>query len=694
MQSGSALALAALLASHSAQAAPIYWDAAPGSSDWGTLGNWNTDGITDANNPPAAPGTGDIAVFNRSTATQPTFSGSPTIGAIWLTGTPGATTITAPGTGTPSFFFTGGQTINSVSNVGLWMDDSMNTTLTVAFNPVTTVYIQADQTFYIGTGNTLTMQGSGATCGIRLKDSSNNSHTLTIDGAGTANLGRWNYNGQTGGTIIKKGAGTMNNAGGWSTNATIEQVQLNGGTYNLNFNWSASKLTHTAGFDFTGTATLGLNGAGTDFSSKIKLEDGATATIDTGAINAVYTSAFQVGSSGNGAFAKAGTGALFLNAPETYTGETTVKAGTLALGIPAVSSSTPSCTTVIGSPLVTVPSTSGLVPGQSVSGTGIPVGTVINQITTATQIQMTKNATAGGTPTLTFAAYAGSTVGGLSASSGVHILAGATFDVSGLGASATYTLGTSAYLAASGTGTTGGTTAATIKGGTSGTVSLGSRPITLTYDGSNPALYVSQGTLALTGNAFTVNSVSPLADGDHTLVQQATGSITSGGTYPAVTGTAIGTGKTGAITISGNTVVLTVSGATSPYTTWAGTHAFDSLNSEGVAYGMAWMLGASNNSSPAIGLLPQVMGSSGSGFTVHFTRVLDPGAAKLYLEYSDNLGSWSTPVEVIVGNGHHTDPGGSGITFDVTTTGGLYDITALVPLGTTGKRFARMEATE
>ena len=145
---------------------------------------------------------------------------------------------------------------------------------------------------------------------------------------------------------------------------------------------------------------------------------------------------------------------------------------------------------------------------------------------------------------------------------------------------------------------------------------------------------------------------------------------------------------------SGIVIVNTNVQPGSPYQTWAGTHAFDSLNSEGVAYGMAWILGAPNNSSPAIGRLPQVMNASGSGFTVHFTRVLDPGAAKLYLEYSDNLEGWSSPVEVIVGDGHHADPGGSGITFDVTTTGELYDITAQIPPGLTEKRFARLQAQQ
>jgi hypothetical protein len=147
-----------------------------------------------------------------------------------------------------------------------------------------------------------------------------------------------------------------------------------------------------------------------------------------------------------------------------------------------------------------------------------------------------------------------------------------------------------------------------------------------------------------------------------------------------------------AFQVVGNTLSLG-SGGASPYTSWAGGNAFDSLNSEGVTYGIAWILGAATNASPSIGLLPQVTGASGSGFTVHFTRVAAPGTAKLYLEYSDSLAGW-TPVEVPIPT---TVPGSvvaSGITFDVTTVGGLYDITAQVPPGPTGKRFARLSATE
>ena len=96
---------------------------------------------------------------------------------------------------------------------------------------------------------------------------------------------------------------------------------------------------------------------------------------------------------------------------------------------------------------------------------------------------------------------------------------------------------------------------ATIKGGSTAAVS-GSQPLTLAYDGSHPALTISQGALSLNGNSFTING-SVLAPGTYTVIQQTTGSIAASGIF-AVTGTAIGAGTTAAIVINGGNVNLAV----------------------------------------------------------------------------------------------------------------------------------------
>ena len=118
--------------------------------------------------------------------------------------------------------------------------------------------------------------------------------------------------------------------------------------------------------------------------------------------------------------------------------------------------------------------------------------------------------------------------GSINATSLISIAAGGTLNVSAIPA---YTLSASTGLSAS-----GAASPADIKGGT--TVNLGSRPITLLHDGTNPALTVSQGALTLNGNAFTIHSTNPLPAGSHTLIQQASGTITNSGSF-TVAGTAI-----------------------------------------------------------------------------------------------------------------------------------------------------------
>ena len=136
----------------------------------------------------------------------------------------------------------------------------------------------------------------------------------------------------------------------------------------------------------------------------------------------------------------------------------------------------------------------------------------------------------------------------LSSSSSVTLAAGATLDVSAV--PGTYTLGGAATLTASGTASP-----ATIVGPAAGTVSLGSQPIMLSYDGSNPAISVSQGTLSLGGNAFTVDTALALDAGDYVLIQQASGAVVSTGPC-TVSGTAIGLGYEGSIVVNGSQVTL------------------------------------------------------------------------------------------------------------------------------------------
>lgn len=170
---------------------------------------------------------------------------------------------------------------------------------------------------------------------------------------------------------------------------------------------------------------------------------------------------------------------------------------------------------------------------------------------------------------------------GLGTGPNLNIGAGAIFDVSPLGAT-TYTLGTTA-ISANGTGTVVGSTAATIKADPSGIINLASStpaisltftPTSFTGDTVHPALYISNGTLSLSGNAFTINNASaaPLGLGTYKLIQQASGNITSAGGYSVVgvTGSGVVSGNVASIQVVGGEVDLVISPYVAKNLVWTG----------------------------------------------------------------------------------------------------------------------------
>jgi hypothetical protein len=168
--------------------------------------------------------------------------------------------------------------------------------------------------------------------------------------------------------------------------------------------------------------------------------------------------------------------------------------------------------------------------------------------------------TNGGVLTLTGAnTYTGPTViagstlalsggGSIGNSSALNLSANGIFDFS---ANTNFTLGGSASFLVSSAGQS-----ATIFGATNGTLNLGSRPITLNFDGANPALALAQGALLLSGQAITVNTAFPLANGTYNLINVSGGTINHSGSY-----TLAGTAGTGAIGFSGGNVQMTITGS-------------------------------------------------------------------------------------------------------------------------------------
>ena len=221
---------------------------------------------------------------------------------------------------------------------------------------------------------------------------------------------------------------------------------------------------------------------------------------------------------------------------------------------------------------------------------------------------------------------------GLGTGANLKVAAGGTFDVSPLGA-VTYSVGT-AGISGSGTGTAVGSTAATIKADVSGTIDLatGSKPISLVFtptsssgDTTHPSLYVSQGTLSIGGNTFTVNNASgtPLGAGTYRLIRQASGSVTSGGGYAVVvTGSGMASGNVGSIQVSGGDVNLVVAVYVAKNLVWQGGNPDNTWNVNSAAN---WKNGASfsvfNNSDKA------TFNSVGSGYpTVNLSVTVAPGS--------------------------------------------------------------------
>ena len=216
-----------------------------------------------------------------------------------------------------------------------------------------------------------------------------------------------------------------------------------------------------------------------------------------------------------------------LGGTNTYTGNTIISGGTLAVGI---------------------------------NGFGAISNTPSISVASGTKLQLNSGALLGSTVNISLAA-------------------GGYMDVAGLGGSAIYTLGSGAMLNSAGTGTTSLSNQAEIHGGSSGTVSLGSRPIVLTFtpttftgDTTHPPLVISQGALQLSGNVITINNAATtaLGAGTYRVIQVGNGSSgTINGTpnaAPFITGKGLAAGTTAALSVSSGNVVLTVT-STSPTAT-------------------------------------------------------------------------------------------------------------------------------
>jgi len=412
-----------------------------------------------------------------------------------------------------------------------------------------------------------------------------NANAPTVSGLGNPQNGKTNIinNGgvlmleSTGGNEFGNGSTTPTmkfviNQGGMiqitSGNATMGPLTMNGGTLSI----AASASTQYAPYELQ---SITVGGTSPSYISPTNGLSGNTSginlTINAGAnaqmpINVASTgsggpdliiSAVMVnsGNSQNAAgFNKSGTGTMEMTAVNIFTGPITVGNGAVLLdaggqlnvgaysnNIVISNGASFNFAGDLGQALYGVVSGAGTLVVSNLTGPGV---TLFNTNTLTGAVAVKK-----GTLTLM--------PGGLlNNSSGVSIDRGGIFDVSQL--PSPYVWPTASSIGGSGSAANH----ALVNSAGSVTLSSSSAVI-LTYNNTNggvqPALNFSGG-LSLGGNAFTVNTADgqPLAIGTYVLVQ-AGAAITSSGTYPAVTGTAIGAGTQGAISVSGQQIILTVS---------------------------------------------------------------------------------------------------------------------------------------
>ncbi len=449
-------------------------------------------------------------------------------------------------------------------------------------------------------------------------------------------------------------------------------------------------------FSQSNGATLALTGV-ISGSQALRINDRYTFT-SADAVNSLETPTGTVAITNGAANTNSGgitvvNGTLLINgdAGFTGTGSGTVTVGTVGAAVSAQGGVAAVNSRVITG--VTTATAQTLQIGQSITGTNIPGSSVItgitigattstivinNTITTATpDVQFattafTSNATLGGTGRIAPTVPNGVLVRG---GSSVSLVDGITEDllIRFVAAGSPQPAGTAVFS----TGSTFGFELAA-----PGTSDL--------IDFTGLATANAGGSVAFNSNVVNFTGLSGVAAGEYTLFTfDAPGKYT--GTLAAGTLPAGISGATFAYNASDIKVTLT---AGTPYTTWAGGAAFDAdANNDGVKNGLAWMLGAGSPNVSALGLLPTATASGGNLTLSTFNRVDPKGPAKLFVEYSNNLSTW-TPTETPTVNGVY--PTGN---ITITVAGSPPTQTVAVTVSSPaaaggGKLFARLRATE
>jgi fibronectin-binding autotransporter adhesin len=227
---------------------------------------------------------------------------------------------------------------------------------------------------------------------------------------------------------------------------------------------------------------------------------------------------------------------------------------------------------------------------------------------------------------------------------------------------------------------------------TGGTVD-GTGTLTFNIDGAvADQIVMSAGTLTATGLKLAINaSGAGLTESEYVLVNLSGGTLTE--TFASISGAP---GYVLNYDTPGQ-VKLVATGGGTPYSSWAGSEAFGSdKNGDGVANGLAFLLGAVDPDQSALGLLP-VVSQNASGlvltFSVRNAATRGPAAAKV--QWSSDLGQtdlWPANEAAVPESSSLVN----GVNFVITPNGNLNQVVATIPSGEgpDGKLFGRLEGTE
>jgi autotransporter-associated beta strand protein len=535
-----------LLAAPAAFAASQTWTNAPVDSTWTNVLNWNALAVPGADNMSGNSVNADIATFTNPIpgsliggASNPVLIDDATIagdrsrqisGIVFDTATCGAYAFT----GTAPTVYPGVGLLYVSHNGSITMNAPVNSSQTFLIPVLTRLPSSTAGVFNFvnnATNPAATLQFYAVT-----NDSANTrGTTFVLDGSntGTNAIATLSEGVATGGQgLTKQGAGTwvLPNASVFNNSSANTLINLNKG--------------------------LLIVGNAASFGAAPNVTINSNAILQVAGVNLTTP---NINLNGNGTFQMAGAGTLIKATVGTATG--------------------------INAALATTSSSDVLTAGAAANDiTGGAVSSTLHIAGPGTVLLGFANNYAGawsvdaGTLQL-----ASGVTGALGTGPQVNVGAGGTFDLTQVTASGgSYNPGPAA-VGGSGTGTAVGSTAATIKADPSGTINLvtGSKSLLLTYrptsftgDLAHPALYVSQGTLSLGNNAFTINNASgtPLGAGTYQLILQASGNIISGGGYSVVgvTGSGLAAGDVGSIQVINGEVDLVVSAYVPKSLVWQG----------------------------------------------------------------------------------------------------------------------------